>query len=344
MIGLTAAAAPVSAKTIVICLDGTGNSPADKDEPGQDTTNAYRICNLVKTGKGTKKSQQIVKYFKGLATTGLKTFDRNARRFGIGGKHMRTKAYAYLQNHYQPGDKIFIFGFSRGAAIALDLANYIHKRGLKRLGLERLQSNRFAKSQSSPVKITFLGLWDTVGSFGFPFDILGLPTQQLNPGKDLSLPPNVEKVVHLLAIDERRDEFRPTLLPAAKHVEEVWFAGSHADVGGGFRRRRLADITLLFMIRRAREAGLQFDERRVRRIPKNRRGAGLIRQPASEISESLRKIRVKLERKQGPVSGSALPRRYRVPRIHNSVFAKMKWEKQYRPENVLKLEKFLIVE
>ncbi len=332
---LGALSQPATAKSIILCLDGTGNTQKKGATADSDITNVARLCNMV-----IRNKDQVVRYFKGIATSKSELYNQQARRFGLGGKAKRKEAYRFLSRTYRPGDNIYIFGFSRGAAIALDLANYVNDFGLgSRETAKARPKEAAAKKTSPPPAITFMGLWDTVGAFGLPI----APLQQLNIGKKLSLPPNVRKVTHLLAIDEVREEYAPTQLPASPRVEEVWFIGSHADVGGGFRERRLADITLRFMIRRARQAGVVFDAAKVRAIPKNESGAGWIHSPPIEFSEAIRPIRVVAATPDHP-GAAKLPPRYRVPRIHNSVFARMKADPNYRPLNVIELDKYLIVE
>lgn len=318
--------APAAAKSIILCLDGTGNTQTKGETADTDITNIARICKMV-----TRSKDQVVQYFKGIATSGNNLYDQQSRRFGIGGKAKREEAYKFLTESYAPGDKIYIFGFSRGAAIALDLANHINH-----YGLDGVKGNG---ATAGDTEIEFLGLWDTVAAFGIPI----APLQQLNIGKDLSLPRNVKKITHLLAIDEVREEYAPTKLPASPRVEEVWFIGSHADVGGGFRERKLADITLRFMIERAKRAGVVFDNAATGSIPKNENGSGWIHSPAIEFSESIRPINVMPPTPDNPAAAK-MAARYRVPRIHDTVFARMKSDKSYRPLNVIQLDKYVIVE
>ena len=133
-------------------------------------------------------------------------------------------------------DHIFIFGFSRGAAIARRFASKLTEQGRK---------------------ITFLGVYDTVASIGMPD--LSAHTQ---PASDVvfennSVSPLIQQAVHLVAIDERRIAFQPLLMAPGANVKEVWFAGVHADIGGGFWHDGLADICLSYMLEEAKRFGLQ---------------------------------------------------------------------------------------
>ncbi len=121
--------------------------------------------------------------------------------------------------------------------------------------------------RTSRCGITLLGVFDTVGALGVP----GAPgalkgTHQFH---DVRLSPIVRTARHALALDERRLMFEPSLwkatekdaaeAEAAGRVRQVWFAGVHSDVGGGYQRSGLSDTTLLWMAREARTAGLVFD-------------------------------------------------------------------------------------
>ena len=95
----------------------------------------------------------------------------------------------------------------------------------------------------------FLGIFDTVGAFGVPVDI-GFGFQKINLFKDLTVSTNVKRVVHCVSIDENRKPFIPTLCNKAGNVSEVWFAGVHADIGGGYGHPQLGRIPLSYMLAR----------------------------------------------------------------------------------------------
>lgn len=303
-----------SAKNIVVCFDGTGNHPDQAEETGADTTNVYRLYDAI-----IQDESQVVKYFKGVGTSGWKIWDLKGDLYGLGAENIKEEAQQFLSDRYSSGDKIFIFGFSRGAAIARDCANAIHDEGVG--------SNR-------SVPIELLGLWDTVAAFGIPIDIIGLPTQSTNLGKKLDIPSNVSYACHLLSIDEKRTPFIPTLVEAAPNVEEVWFSGVHSDVGGGYDERRLADISLRFMVDRAESRSLRFDQNKIANIQENTTGEGKIHDNQGKFPVNERKIVV---RKDDATSQEK-------PKIHHTVFVRME-NQDYKPENVISLgNNFKIVE
>lgn len=164
---------------------------------------------------------------------------------GAGARVRIKEAMEQLDGNFAAGDRLIdIIGFSRGAALALHFANEIWE-------------------ERNKAEIRFLGLWDVVASFG-------LPGNDLNLGWTLTLPDNVRKCYHAMALDERRGNFPLTRvrattggLPTEGRLQEVWFRGVHSDVGGS-ASQGLSSIALCWMLRRARENGLSIDETKLR--------------------------------------------------------------------------------
>ena len=170
---------------------------------------------------------------------------------------------------YRDGDRIYIFGFSRGAYTARALAGMLHKVGLLTQGNDELISfawdkfknednkelaQKFKDTFSRPVRVHFLGLWDTVSSVGWAWDPKHLPYTQNNPSVDI--------VRHLVALDERRAYFVQNLWGTVPtDVEQLWFPGVHGDVGGGYLEEESgpSKFPLLWMIDQATAAGLRVD-------------------------------------------------------------------------------------
>lgn len=141
-----------------------------------------------------------------------------------------------LYQNYRPGDKLFVFGFSRGAAIARRFAAV-------------LNDIYAAYNWEEAPRITFMGVFDTVAALKKP----NLFNEKIKPASDVvfedgTISPLVEKALHLLSLDERRIAFMPTLMNRDSRVTEVWLAGAHSDVGGGYRYDGLSDHALEFMI------------------------------------------------------------------------------------------------
>ena len=199
---------------------------------------------------------------------------------GLGLRANLGEAYTFLMREYQQGDKLFVFGFSRGAYTARALAGLLHAAGLLRPGSEQLvsyavnvyarskdwsdddwkQMHRFAGAFSrkvdgkTSVPVDFMGVWDSVKAAGvLRWNLRWLYTRQV---------PNVRVVRHAVSIDEKRRPYHEYLISALDKeprpaVDEVWFAGVHSDVGGTFEDDpRLPAITLKWMVEGAVDAGL----------------------------------------------------------------------------------------
>jgi len=263
-------------KRLIVCCDGTWN---DADNQSADT-NVFRIARSIHATQGTDV-QQIVLYLRGVGTAGLKTEQWIEGATGLGIDDNILSAYMFIAQNYIPGDEIFLFGFSRGAFTARSLVGMISACGiLKRQRLGDLP-HAFAYYHSprphdpasfiaqyktdahvdTPIK--FLGVWDTVGALGIPGHLFANQNEKLFGFHDTSPCALVKHACHALAIDEHRDAFVPTLwtgeAPQGCVIEQVWFAGAHADVGGGYITRKLADIPLLWMARKAEASGLHLD-------------------------------------------------------------------------------------
>lgn len=269
-------------KRLVLCCDGTWNS-ADQGEDGKlIPTNVLRIAFRV-----AKRSEdgipQIVYYGEGVGTGNwVDKFTGGA--FGHGVEDNILDAYRFLVANYEPGDELYLFGFSRGAFTARSVAGMIRKCGILRREsvdryLEAVELYRsgehpdeerpaafrrdFSVNREEPTPIKFIGVWDTVGALGIPLRGLRWLTRHKYQFHDTELSGSVEHACHALAIDERRAPFKPALWhlqpKPGQTVEQVWFPGVHSNVGGGYPDRGLADITLDWMIGKAREAGLDFN-------------------------------------------------------------------------------------
>lgn len=184
-------------------------------------------------------------------------------------------AYQFLRDVYEPGDEIYLFGFSRGAYDARSLASFVTLFGIARAygdfsfdeawKLYRQSDHkrdvdtlaRLSAACHYPVPIRCIGVWDTVGNIGNPFSGAARISRLL-ACHDMRLHDTIDVALHALSIDETRGPFRPTLftlregttLAAHQHVEQKWFAGTHADVGGGWPESELSDIALLWMVER----------------------------------------------------------------------------------------------
>ncbi|HYA80024.1 MAG TPA: DUF2235 domain-containing protein [Methylocystis sp.] len=265
-------------KRLIVCCDGTWNSADSKNAE----TNVALIARAIHANP-EGGPQQVVLYLRGVGSAGLvaETLWEGATGYGID-ENIRS-AYMFIAQNYVPGDEIFLFGFSRGAFTARSLAGFISACGiLKRQKLGDLLAawDYYRDARTAPhspaafieschtdchldAEIKFLGVWDTVGALGIPGQLLAADNEKKFAFHDTGPCPIVKHARHALAIDEHRDQFVPTLWtgtpPAGVDIEQVWFAGAHSDVGGGYVTRALADTPLVWMAKEAEDKGLSLD-------------------------------------------------------------------------------------
>jgi uncharacterized protein (DUF2235 family) len=221
-------------------IDGTWNQRSD--EVGRET-NVVEFCEIYR-GEGQY-------YSPGVGTRFGVTGKMFGGALGAGGRERVRTAYTEVcQRYVEKNDRVIdIVGFSRGAALALHLANVIALKGI--------QDPKTRQTIEPNPSIRFLGLWDAVAAFGVPIDIASIPFQSINLGFKLDRPGNVQHCFHAMALDERRESFRVTRVRAAY---EVWFRGVHSDIGGGNANTGLSNIPLRWMLRKATAAGLPIDQ------------------------------------------------------------------------------------
>ncbi|MEL6615258.1 MAG: DUF2235 domain-containing protein [Bacteroidota bacterium] len=269
-------------KNIVLCFDGTNNTVGNRQ------TSILRIPGLI------HPDDQVVYYDPGVGTLRRTTvFGRPKTTasvlagLGLGYGIFRNvaEAYRYLMNTYEDDDGIFLLGFSRGAYTARLLAGLIQFCGLLDRGRDNLiphaldaYTRRVRKNdgkEEPPFKtggrirsrfgrlppIQYAGLFDTVSSLG-----LTLGREQ-NPHSDANAV--IRTVRHALALDERRSFYRPPLMhppkiaaaglpkPAADSILQVWFAGVHSDIGGGYEANDVSRMPLEWILVGAARAGLR---------------------------------------------------------------------------------------
>ena len=271
------------AKNIVLCCDGTGNEFGDRNS---NVVKLYSVLDL------DNAASQVAYYHPGLGTMGAPSALLKLTKwwtkllglaFGYGLADNLADAYTFLMNEYEPGDRVFVFGFSRGSYTARALCSMLHMFGLIRKGddvlveyatrmLKGQAKNRFEVAAgfksafSRDCKPHFVGVWDTVSSVGWIHDPVKLPYTANNPDIGIGR--------HAISIDERRCFYRQNLWspPATPHapqdLQQVWFAGVHSDIGGGYPEAQsgLAKITLRWMLREAAAAGLLLDDAKVQGV------------------------------------------------------------------------------
>ena len=265
-------------KNIVICCDGTGNQ---FDRSKSNVIKLYKalICD----------DNQIAYYHPGVGTMGSRNALSRVGKlwtkiiglaFGYGISDNVADAYQFLMRTYEPGDNVYVFGFSRGAYTARALCGMLHTVGLLTEGNEglipyaiRMIKKRhidfgvafdFKRTFSRECKPFFVGVWDTVSSVGWVYNAVTFPYTRATSNEDLNI------VRHAVSIDERRAFFPSNAFgsPSPKNprqsVMEVLFAGVHSDVGGSYpeKESQLSQIALRWMLGEAQAAGLRIDAAR----------------------------------------------------------------------------------
>jgi Uncharacterized alpha/beta hydrolase domain (DUF2235) len=286
-------------KRIILLLDGTWNDI----DVGPYDTNIVRMRELISrhlvrvhaTHNGSTKKvrgfsesgkEHFIFYQRGVGTSAFDRFRGGA--FGDGLTRNIRGAYRFLSFWYDPGDEIFVYGFSRGAYTARSLVGYLAAAGLLRRDDCNAEHEALAwRYYRTPLndrmpadwrqladhvhnrdefRVKLIGVFDTVGELGVPLDFAWRLNRDEHGFHDVDLSSITDVNLHAIAIDEHRRPFEATLWrrPAFKKydtkVEQVWFSGAHADVGGGYIIEESRDpdtayaddITLDWMIRRTK--------------------------------------------------------------------------------------------
>ena len=271
------------ATRLVVCCDGTWNTPDQKIGTVARPTNVTKLALSVAPSEA-EGTRQCAYYPPGVGTSRWDHIRGGA--FGTGLSANVLDAYQFLIDNYEDGDELWFFGFSRGAYTARSVAGLVRNCGiLRQQNLDRMHeayalyrsraesprgtaSTLFRHAYSYEPRIRFIGVWDTVGALGIPVPTTRTLRSAVDAFNhrlafhDTDLSTHVDGAFHALAIDEKRKAFVPTLWTQQPHagnqvLEQVWFAGVHSDVGGGYADTGLSDIALLWMMDKARGFGLQ---------------------------------------------------------------------------------------
>ena len=292
-------------KRIIVCSDGTGNT-AIKGR-GTNVFKLFEAVDLDGHRFDAAVTPQIAIYDDGVGTEQFKPLKIFGGATGWGLSRNVKHLYKELARVYDPGDEIYMFGFSRGAFTIRTLVGFIATCGL--VDPEKLNPKTFrnlrstvakayrayrrcyrpwlwrcspsrqetpASSSRTPipvsgdVKVRFVGVWDTVDAVGLPFhlsDVLNAAIYQFKfPDRGLS--PIVQRACHALAIDDQRQSFHPLMWKETpedrSRISQVWFAGAHSNVGGGYPKQGMSLVALDWLLTQAEQAGVPFGEHGLR--------------------------------------------------------------------------------
>lgn len=281
-------------RNVIIACDGTNN------QFGSQNTSVVRLIQVVDRDPAIQR----VYYDPGVGTLPEPGAWSAAKKrlseylglaFGRGLTWKVEEAYTYLMDFWEPGDHVFVFGFSRGAYTARVLAGALHTLGLLPRGNHNLVPyvmrlyaglrgatgaasewfdlcNQFRWTFARVVPespderhfhVHYMGLWDTVSSVGWVWDPAKYPFTARNP--------SLHAIRHAISIDERRWFFRQNRMfqaVAGQQLEEMWFPGVHSDVGGGYAEDEggLWRAPFEWVLSGAVTAGLRVDEERARTV------------------------------------------------------------------------------
>ena len=270
--------------THVVILDGTMSSLAPGHESNAGLT--YKLMREM----GTRANLTL--YYE----AGVQWRDWNGTltvMMGKGISRQIERTYGWLASRYRPGDGIILIGYSRGAYAARSLAGIIDQVGLLRADAATARNVRTAyrhyrlgaRSQTKGafrrihchdrVEIAALGCWDTVKALGMRLPVLWRWAEAATAYHNHDIGPHIRRAFHALALHETREAFAPILWTTPEGrpevVEQVWFPGTHADVGGQVlgrsASRPLSNIPLVWMLGRLEDEGLPLPERWRERFP-----------------------------------------------------------------------------
>lgn len=276
-------------RNLVLLFDGTGNILGNNQD-----TNVVKLLRLLAkhSPDAPERPSQVVYYDPGVGTNNelpkaslsgkVASFFRQVKGLALGSGAFDNiaQAYEFLCSTHKEGDRIFLFGFSRGAFTAravggmVNMYGLIHAPGLPLI--DTLVRSYFAKPGRSREKFTadvinnfslgrtplvhFVGVWDTVETIGS--GLLG--------GVSISNPSEFQRkrfvhVRHAMSLHETRSKYKPRdYVPpnfdekerASRSFDQRWFRGVHSDVGGSYARDGLSNVTLAWMIEQADDCGL----------------------------------------------------------------------------------------
>jgi uncharacterized protein (DUF2235 family) len=329
---------------IVICADGTWNRPEEdieKDFP----TNVLKLARAI--SPSSPDLRQHVFYDWGLGSY----HDRaNAGATGKGIHKNILDGYRYIVQNYSENDKIYLFGFSRGAYTVRALSGLINNCGILNRPDASLISRAW-KIYKSPLRqyhpdgegaalfrhehchgskaVHFVGVWDTVGALGVPFSFMGL-FERHDEFYDTKMGQNVNFARHALAIDEQREDFAPTVWTSRPGVDlkQVWFCGAHADIGGSYPPdkgvgTRSSDVSLRWMLDEAANSGLVIESH-------------LLASLTDAVQGKIHKSRDHVYRLKSPLHRPLIIAG-KPSKIHPSVKQRYESDEKYRPPQLKKL-------
>nr|WP_235000586.1 DUF2235 domain-containing protein [Pseudooctadecabacter jejudonensis] len=269
--------------THVVILDGTMSSLSDGCE-----THAGRLYKLLL--EAGARENLTVYYEQGIQWTNWRGTVGVMKGRGI--NRQIKRAYGALASRYRPGDEIVLAGYSRGAYAVRSLAGVIDMVGLIRPDQATERNVQLAyrhyrrggkgpaaaafrrKMCHSEVEIAAVAVWDTVKALGLRLPVIWRWSKEDHTFHNHALGASVRNGFHALAVDETRVAYAPVMWACppdwAGHMEQVWFPGTHGDVGGqleGYEPARpMANLSMVWMLQRLSACGLPLPDGAIARF------------------------------------------------------------------------------
>lgn len=335
-------------RRIIICTDGTWNTPDDEDRGKRKPTNVTKLTRAI-LPVDAEGISQIIYYDEGVGTQwGADKYLGGITGHGLSDNIL--EAYRFLVNNYQDNDEVYLFGFSRGAYTARSLSGFINQIGLLpkqdvfwlpegyNLYRDQAAAEQVAEyrelNNCRDIRIKMIGVWDTVGALGIPVAFIEKFFSHFDSLKyqfhDVSLTPNVDYAYQALAIDEHRKPFAPSLwstaTPSTIEMEQRWFAGVHSNIGGGYDNDGLANVALDYIVNKAEALGLEVNRNDYLKFYKPH--------PQDEMRDSM-SLQYKV---LGEINREITLNNASNQVIDESVYKRMAKIAEYRPENLATAE------
>lgn len=330
---LTAPARPAG-RTIVLCVDEGVSDPEHGALYRRKESNVVRIHDAILRDA----PNQVSIYLSGRSDREIET----GAFCPLASASLLAEAFAALTMAVVLGDKIFLVGAGRGAAVCVNLARLLAEQGLperatvwkNRAGRvthvqysECIYKKEGTKSKGRAVAIEQMILLDPLVSLSFPALLSPSGVTGHVLVESAAAPANIGKVLSLLAIDDHREFFEPLILDRAASVTEVWLPGMHEAVVGVGRERAVSDIGLAVATETLLKQGVQLYEPATLEINRNLGGVGVL---SCEVQPTSMKRRDRAIRTNQNADGG-------LPRIHVSAIARAKNSPDYAPKSLLNL-------
>ncbi len=298
-------------RNLVVGCDGTWN-----DTEEQEKTNVFKLLN------GCLSKNHVTHYEEGVGTAHWEALPGGI--YGKGLDRQILGAYRFLRKNLSDSkwavneNKVFIFGFSRGAYAARRLVGLISLCGIPKKSADvQLAWDMYLNNDINSIQV----LKDTGRLFDISIEMLGVwdtvKTTLDSDFNDNKLPKCVVAGYHAMAIDEKRKFFPVLKWNSTPRVKQTWFCGVHSDVGGGYKETGLSDIALEWMVTHAYSHGLRVKKSMMNKLKKD---------PLGMLHDSFQGV--------WKPFGTSMRSVAKTASVHKSVKIRQQKVAEYRPVNL----------